>query len=390
MEQKLYTLEELVRRTGESPETIKTKRKRGKLEYIKVPSVHGGRMLIQYTQAALDTLLGDRSTNNYETLRDEWAQAQKYGTHTGKPLKDNTVREALGFLKGYWTRLELEPSIQGISPANFEKVLFAIPIDEKKRQDHYSLRLKIYNTIASFYKHLIKRGFKNELELIEFRKLRPKQSFPERRTVLREGGLNTLLEKNESLKGRTEFDRAQMKILLLLYTCAGLRRNEALTLECDWIDFQTGEMRILGKDNKWRDLQAGSELLEQMCEWYQHWRPKSKYPNFILQKNGRPQTPDAVQHRMQRLRGNMDITMHGLRRTFATMAGESGLAPTKLQCIMGHKHLTTTERYLLTDGKAAAKDMAKIDFRIQASGLTTEEIKQKQQNPRRLIRDEWD
>lgn len=260
-----------------SPDALRKKIWIGEIPGIKY--LRGKKEVLGISEETLQLLLQkDNRPDMYIEMRDEWEKAQRHGTHgkEPKPVSEKTISEYKGYLKRYFNSLGLSASIENLSPANFEKCMWTFDPDPENRKDHYPTRQKIYNAVTSFYLHLIKRGLKNEGELAAIRRLRPKQTYPEKRRVLTDEQWKTLFKANDFLKGRTEFDKELSQTLLLLYTTAGLRRSEAIRLEVDWINLQTGQMEILGKNNKWRTVFANGVLLAQIRKWIEKHRPVSK------------------------------------------------------------------------------------------------------------------
>lgn len=106
------------------------------------------------------------------------------------------------------------------------------------------------------------------------------------------------------------------------------------------------------------------EVMNSLKSWLKNYRPQSKRENLFLQENGLPLTETLLQNRLERLRkqAGIDITYHGLRRGFATMAvQDGGMLPTEVQMALGHADLTTTERnYLMTEQGRAVSAMKRV------------------------------
>jgi site-specific recombinase XerD len=361
----------------------------------------GKREVWVISHETLQALQADRTRLDaqkaYEQMLEEWENAQRYGTHTGKRLKEETIADNSAFLRLLWVRIQKEPSIPELNPDNFEKVMWVILSDNDPKNDHYSVRQNTYKSVTSFYKHLIKRGLKSEQELSFIRKLRPVRSIPERRTSLNKEDLVRFFQANNHVDGRTHFDRELNHVLFMFYVCLGLRRSEPLKLELDSIDFQTGRITVLGKNNKWRTVYANGEMLHVLNRWVKEYRPKCRLPYLLLTKEGEAVSNSNVTTRFARIRkkAKLDgkITIHGLRRTFATFWMDQGKPIHDLKEILGHETISVTDIYIRPDKEKAAKSMRELSFGLDSAGLADVvggESSPGTLKPRRLIRDEWD
>ncbi len=137
-------------------------------------------------------------------------------------------------------------------------------------------------------------------------------------------------------------------VFLLLYG-AGLRINEALSLNRSDIQPHSDVLRIRGKGEKERLvplLAPVREGLERHLAAAPHGRPDE--PLFVSRR-GRRLGARAVQRRMQELRAGLGLpesaTPHALRHSFATHLLEAGSDLRVLQELLGHARLSTTQRY---------------------------------------------
>ena len=56
-------------------------------------------------------------------------------------------------------------------------------------------------------------------------------------------------------------------------------------------------------------------------------------------------------------RAGLEVTPHGLRRTFATLNAEKGRPIHLIQKALGHANITTTQGYLMSDQEAVIEAM---------------------------------
>jgi len=144
-------------------------------------------------------------------------------------------------------------------------------------------------------------------------------------------------------------DRA---ILELLYSC-GLRVSELVGINLNELDLNSMSVKVLGKGNKERMVPLGSKAstaiktyLPQRLEL----KPKDDYL-FVNSRGGRLSTRsiDRIIKKYAAISGiPKNISPHVLRHTFATHLLGGGADLRAIQEMLGHKSLSTTQRYTHT------------------------------------------
>ncbi len=137
-------------------------------------------------------------------------------------------------------------------------------------------------------------------------------------------------------------------ILLLLYG-AGLRINEALSLNRSDVGRGREVLHIRGKGEKER-LVPLLALVREGIERYLAAVPDGAPGDpLFLGARGRRLGARAVQRRLQEIRAQLGLpdtaTPHALRHSFATHLLEGGSDLRVLQELLGHARLSTTQRY---------------------------------------------
>ncbi|MDP8002872.1 MAG: site-specific tyrosine recombinase/integron integrase [Caldisphaera sp.] len=132
-------------------------------------------------------------------------------------------------------------------------------------------------------------------------------------------------------------------LIISIMTETGIRVRELLNLRWDDIDFQSGQIRILGKYNKERIVFMGPISKQALQTAYSIYGNKRQ--NII------GMTYQAVYKRLKSLaiRANLDprkIRPHVLRHTFATEALRRGMSLPVLQRLLGHSDIKVTQLYL--------------------------------------------
>ncbi len=128
---------------------------------------------------------------------------------------------------------------------------------------------------------------------------------------------------------------------VVLYLC-GLRGNEAKTLTWENVDLNRGYLTVIGKGNKQRIVplhdtaRRALESLERTGKFV-----------FTSPRSGRPivDVRKAIARAAKKAELKRHITPHLLRHSFATHLLEGGQDIRKIQALLGHAEISTTEIY---------------------------------------------
>jgi site-specific recombinase XerD len=130
----------------------------------------------------------------------------------------------------------------------------------------------------------------------------------------------------------------------------GLRAQELTGLKVDDVDFETGQIRLMGKGAKERRVYMSSRLFKVLLKYREKWRPRAESEWFFVTGQGRRITRYHLAHRMQQHGRKAGITgkrcsPKTLRSTFAVHYLRGGGDEFTLQKILGHTTLAMTRRY---------------------------------------------
>lgn len=141
-------------------------------------------------------------------------------------------------------------------------------------------------------------------------------------------------------------DRA---ILELLYSC-GLRVSELVGINLNNLDLISMSVKVLGKGNKERMVPLGSKACAAIKTYLSQrldLKPEDDYL-FVNSRGGRLSTRsiDRIIKKYAAISGiPKNISPHVLRHTFATHLLGGGADLRAIQEMLGHKSLSTTQRY---------------------------------------------
>ena len=293
-----------------------------------------------------------------------WVKAQRNGTLSGKPIGQRTIDSYCYGLDKFWEKLDRLPDLQYMTPDQLQLALANFVIDYEGRNCFFGQREKVYKAVTSFQKYLVQSGLAPEIWLWQSRHFKPKRIFPERRTCLTEEQLIRLLVFNDGRKGLPAHDKAVNRMIVMLAAYAGLRREEICDLELGQVSLADGVIQVVdGKGYKNREVGIQPRLASNIADWIDTYRLKINTTSkaFLVDDTGKPLDRRCLNRRIKRLADAakkaevlaVDITPHGLRRTFATVLEEQGMPLSMLKNQLGHSDLKVTQSYLISDNRRA-------------------------------------
>ena len=140
-------------------------------------------------------------------------------------------------------------------------------------------------------------------------------------------------------------------ILMLLYGC-GLRISEALSITLN--DFQSDMSRLLvkGKGNKERIIPVLEQVKSSVLEYVEAC-PKDLEKYLFVGASGKSLNPDVFRTDLRKLKNSIGLpdysSPHTFRHSFATHLLNEEADLRTIQFLLGHKRLSTTQRYTKLD-----------------------------------------
>lgn len=210
---------------------------------------------------------------------------------------------------------------------------------------------RIISGIRAFYKYLLLEDVvkTDPTELIEMPKLGRK--LPE---VLKLEEIDRMLACIDLSQPEGHRNKAMLETL---YSC-GLRVSELVELKLSNLFFDDEFVKVTGKGNKERLVPIGSEALNSVLLYLQHYRrmiapQKGEEDIVFLNRRGKRLTRVMVFVIIKNLAGlagiKKNISPHTFRHSFATSLVEGGADLRAVQQMLGHESITTTEIYTHLD-----------------------------------------
>jgi len=250
----------------------------------------------------------------------------------------------------YFCQFITEHRCETCSIALFESLSiqdFRAWLSYRKRENFaFSSTNRAIAAVKNFFKYLIK--YHNFTNKMIFNLKSPKQasSLPK---ALNEQQTSTALESiSEKIPWLKQRDQA---LLYLIYGC-GLRISEALSLRVK--DLSKDVLLIKGKGNKERIVPILLTIIAKIKQYLAICPYNLGAEDFIfIGKQGKQLDPGVFQKQIRDLRNKLNLpettTPHAFRHSFATHILTNGGDLKSIQELLGHKDLTTTQKYTKID-----------------------------------------
>jgi excisionase family DNA binding protein len=241
-----------------------------------------------------------------------------------------------------------------ISEGAMRQVMAMIPPHQ------FASRYNHYMGVMSFVNFLVARGIVGPEVKLPLKALKPRRLTPPKRTSLRsEAEVNQYLDAIWQHEAYSPYEKHLNATVVGVMAFAGLRVGEVAKLELAHLDLPNRLLHVVnGKGGKAR-LVGINARLQGLLEAYLAVRPTGGDTRLFLSARGTLLARDYLIRRLRRVRkfSGIEVSAHGLRRTFATLASNAGRPINLIQLALGHAAISTTQQYLMADQHTAAKAM---------------------------------
>jgi site-specific recombinase XerD len=157
-----------------------------------------------------------------------------------------------------------------------------------------------------------------------------------------------VLSRQEMAALLASVDNLKHRTLLSMSYATGMRLSEVLHLRVSDIDSQRRTVRVeQGKGRKDRYVMLADRLLGELREYVKQYQPKDWL--FPGQRPGTPLSSSAAQIvfrcAVERIGLKKPVSFHSMRHAFATHLLESGADIRRVQVLLGHRSVTSTQVY---------------------------------------------
>ena len=174
--------------------------------------------------------------------------------------------------------------------------------------------------------------------------------------VLTRKEIKDLIDNTENIKHRL--------LIELLYS-TGLRLSECINLQYSNLDLNDGTGWVrLGKGAKDRIFIVSEIFKKDLLDYIEKKNAGGK--GYIFSINGRKMSASGIQHaiKVSAERAGIDksVHVHTLRHSFATHLLENGVDIRKIQKLLGHSNLQTTQIYTQVSNEEIKKIKSPLDM----------------------------
>ncbi|MBA3037571.1 MAG: tyrosine recombinase XerC [Desulfobacterium sp.] len=202
------------------------------------------------------------------------------------------------------------------------------------------------SALRSFFKHLVRHNIisNNPAELIST----PKQdkNIPAFLTV------DEMFRLLDSIKTDTVLGLRNSAIFETMYS-SGIRVSELAGLNVSSVDFGASLIKVFGKGGKERIVPIGSKAMNAIKSYREKLKgdkilSDDSSPLFLNKNKGRLTTRSIariLERFVREFSISVPVSPHALRHSFATHMLDAGADLRVVQELLGHKSLSTTQRY---------------------------------------------
>lgn len=264
----------------------------------------------------------------------QWEKAMRCGLIGGRPFSEACIKNYTFYLTGFLKQHD------GLTMDSVKELMMTVPIE------HFSKRLKIYESIRCFTRYLIENEMPlpkafDPLFLEKIQRYKPKRHTPPRKITVSEENIEKLL---------SVCDTALDTIIVELLSQTGLRVTEACNLTLSDLNLEKGYLTVkLAKWGKTRRVGL-TQRVQQAIQIYLKHRPNHESQQLMITNKGYPIVRYGVRTRLAKLghRTKISVSPHALRRAFVTINANKGRPLPMLQIACGHSDITTTRSYCMT------------------------------------------
>jgi integrase/recombinase XerC len=208
------------------------------------------------------------------------------------------------------------------------------------------------STIRSFFRYLVKHGYidGNPADAV----LTPKQE----RSIPTYLPIDDMFRLLDSVQTETLLSARNRAIFETLYSC-GIRVSELAGLNVQDVDFDSSVIRVMGKGKKERIVPIGKKAMQSLLNYRRKLKEavqqNSKAGDFsldrplFLNKNWTRLTARSIARILDKIAKacgiSVPVSPHAFRHSFATHLLDAGADLRIVQELLGHKSLSTTQKY---------------------------------------------
>ena len=238
-------------------------------------------------------------------------------------------------------------SARSVSPSQIDGIAIRSYLGFLHRQNKKTTIARKLSAIRSFFRFLVKRGLisENPADLV----LTPKQD----QTIPVYLSVDEMFRLLDSIQTDTLLGLRNRAIFETIYS-SGIRVSELAGMNYADVDFADAVVRVFGKGNKQRIIPIGQKALEAIKTYREQLDRKIgaealKDRALFLNKYNKRLTVRSIARILRKLVDAVGlmttISPHAIRHSFATHMLDAGADLRVVQELLGHKSLSTTQKY---------------------------------------------
>lgn len=273
-------------------------------------------------------------------------------------LMPKTTREIITITNKLAKSLDT-PTLSAISTAKIREFLY----EQKQTRLWSNKTFRNYRQyLKTFFDYCWREGYvaKNPVTKIEKPKL--SKRLPR---CLNKQQIDTLLMYLDCYEWYNELEAKRNKAIIRTFLFTGIRLSELLRLRTAHINFDEFEMSIIqGKGRKDRIVPIHPKLFPFLKSYQSAKRNKPTTFFFSSIRSDSALTEKNLYAIIKKLRkvAGFHFTPHMLRHTFGKLSIEANLNPFKLQNIMGHSDIQTTQIYVSVSRRNIKESFQSLDL----------------------------
>lgn len=271
---------------------------------------------------------------------------------TSKGLTKKSVEAFCNFDIRLFLQFISSKSIKEVNHFDVDDFFQYCAIDRKNGDQALARK---YTALNSFYNTLIMKGYLetiNPLMRVDKTKIRKKV-----RRYLEKGKIDIMIDYCKSHK-----DKRGAAIFSLFFS-SGIRLSELIQLDRKNIPIEDNELIVLGKgDKERRCLIIGEDYHNNILDYINS--RTDEYPCLFLSKLDQRLSDSQIQRDIKEIGVQCNISdnvhPHLLRHSFAMYLHKNGMQLDKIQVLLGHDSISTTQIYAhtsLDDVKTCLKEL---------------------------------
>ena len=270
-----------------------------------------------------------------------------YSDHTCRAYRKD-LKDFFSFLAQPWASAGIhQKRTRSVAPQQVDAVMLRGYLSFLHRKHEKTTIARKLSAIRSFFKFLVKKGIilENPAELI----LTPKQN----KTIPVYLSVDEIFRLLDSIQTDTLPGLRNRAIFETLYS-TGIRISELAAMDISDVDFSAAVVRVFGKGHKQRIVPVGEKALAAITAYRTQLQKQTELETaksgpLFLNRFQKRLTPRSIARILKKLVGAVGlltpISPHALRHTFATHMLDAGADLRVVQELLGHKSLSTTQKY---------------------------------------------